>query len=133
MALVQLQVADALVAGGRPQLRIQRRPLLVGQPHQRQLADVAAIGAHATLAETARSPGRDVSGFEHQHVGTATGKGERRRRAVDAAADDYKLCVHEPPLVILTRAPVYASLQCGKITDQRIAILRPWPGPFPSI
>ena len=132
MTLVQLQVADAFVAGGRSQLRIERRPLLVGKAHQRQLADVAAIGADATLAETARCPGRDVAGFQHQHVGTAAGEGERRGRAIDAAADDYELCVHVPPLVILTRAPVYAALP-RESTDPRIAILRPWPRPSPSI
>ena len=108
MALVQLQVADAFVAGGRPQVRVERRPLIVGQVHQRQLADVAPVGAHATLAEPARRPGRDLPRFQHQHLGAATGERQRRRHTVDAAADDDELCVHVPPLSILTRAPVYA-------------------------
>ena len=71
IALVELQVPHALVSRGRTETLMQRRPEVVRLAHERQFADVAAIGTDAALAETAGRPGCDLPGFKHDDGGPA--------------------------------------------------------------
>ncbi len=129
--LVELQMADPFVARRAAECLVQRRPEVVRQTHQRQLAYVTSVGAHAPLAESARGAGRHLARLEQQHLCPLRGQRPRRGHAVDSAADNHELRAHDTaPLDDRREYSGWARVPCA--TCPVTPCCSWWPTPVPA-